>query len=241
MQWMMICIEEENMFDIKKITMIYDMEKSEKIYALGGFDLTLPDKGLIGIIGPSGSGKSTLMYCLSTLKNPTDGQIIYNGTEFGTLKNSQRENLRRNEFGFVFQRHFLVPYMSAVDNVTVAAASTATSRDKTTVDRAKSLLLDFGIGEKEFGKRPSKLSGGQRQRTAIARAMINEPKVLFADEPTAALDHENAFAVMKILKDYSRENLVLVITHDHSILKDADSVIEMWDGNISAIKGGGEI
>lgn len=225
------------MFDIKKITMIYDMEKSEKIYALGGFDLTLPDKGLVGIIGPSGSGKSTLMYCLSTLKNPTEGQIIYNGTEFSSLKNSQRENLRRNEFGFVFQRHFLVPYMSAVDNVAVAGVSSG----KTTIDRAKSLLLGFGIGEKEFKKRPSKLSGGQRQRTAIARAMINKPKVLFADEPTAALDHENAFSVMAILKDYSKENLVLVITHDHSILKGADSVIEMWDGNISAIKGGEDI
>ena len=111
------------MFDIKNITMIYDMEKTEKVYALGGFDLKLPDRGLIGIIGPSGSGKSTLMYCLSTLKTPTDGKIIYNGKELTKLKNSERENIRRNEFGFVFQRHFLVPYMSAVDNVTVAAAS----------------------------------------------------------------------------------------------------------------------
>lgn len=222
------------MFDIKNITMIYDMEKTEKVYALGGFDLKLPDKGLIGIIGPSGSGKSTLMYCLSTLKTPTDGKIIYNGKELTKLKNSERENIRRNEFGFVFQRHFLVPYMSAVDNVTVAAASKTPEVE----EKAKKLLAGFGLTEKEFGKRPSKLSGGQRQRAAIARAMINDPNVLFADEPTAALDHENAFAVMKILKEYSKENLVLVITHDRSILSDADSVIEMWDGNISAIKGG---
>lgn len=225
------------MFDIKKITMIYDMEKIEKVYALGGFDLTLPDKGLIGIIGPSGSGKSTLMYCLSTLKKPTDGSILYNGKELTQLKNSERENIRRNEFGFVFQRHFLVPYMSAVDNVTVAAAAKTPEVE----EKAKKLLSDFGLTEREFGRRPAKLSGGQRQRTAIARAMINNPKVLFADEPTAALDHENAFAVMKILKEYSKENLVLVITHDRSILSDADSVIEMWDGNVSAVKGGEEI
>ncbi len=224
------------MFDIKNITMIYDMEKTEKVYALGGFDLKLPDKGLIGIIGPSGSGKSTLMYCLSTLKTPTDGKIIYNGKELTKLKNSERENIRRNEFGFVFQRHFLVPYMSAVDNVTVAAASKTPEVEA----KAKKLLAGFGLTEKEFGKRPSKLSGGQRQRAAIARAMINDPNVLFADEPTAALDHENAFSVMKILKEYSKENLVLVITHDRSILSDADSIIEMWDGNISAIKGGEE-
>jgi len=224
------------MFDIKKITMIYDMEKTEKVYALGGFDLKLPDKGLIGIIGPSGSGKSTLMYCLSTLKAPTDGRIIYNGRELTKIKNSERENIRRNEFGFVFQRHFLVPYMSAVDNVTVAAASKTPEVE----EKAKKLLAGFGLTEKEFGKRPAKLSGGQRQRAAIARAMINDPKVLFADEPTAALDHENAFAVMKILKEYSKENLVLVITHDRSILSDADSIIEMWDGKVSAIKGGEE-
>lgn len=214
--------------------MIYDMEKTEKIYALAGFDLTLPDRGLVGIIGPSGSGKSTLMYCLSTLKKPTDGQILYNGRELANLKDQEREALRRLEFGFVFQRHFLVPYLSAVDNVTVAAAK----YDKNTPEQAKQLLSNLGLGAKEWGKRPSKLSGGQRQRTAIARAMINNPKVLFADEPTAALDHENAFGVMKILKDYAKENLVIVITHDHSILKDANSIIEMWDGNISAVKDG---
>lgn len=225
------------MFEIKNITMIYDMEKSEKVYALGGFDLSLPDKGLVGIIGPSGSGKSTLMYCLSTLKKPTDGEILYNGRSITELKDSERERLRRNEFGFVFQRHFLVPYMSALDNVTVAA----TEKGNKVVDRAKELLSGFGLVDRDISKRPAKLSGGQRQRAAIARAMINNPKVLFADEPTAALDHENAFAVMEILKEYAKENLVLVITHDSSILKDADSVIEMWDGNISRIRGGEEV
>lgn len=219
------------MFEIKNITMIYDMEKEEKLYALGGFDLDLPDKGLVGIIGPSGSGKSTLMYCLSTLKNPTEGEIKYNGKEITCLSGREREHLRREEFGFVFQRHFLIPYMSAVDNVMVAAKA----NDEKMVERAKELLAGFGLTEKEFGKRPAKLSGGQRQRTAIARAMVNQPKVLFADEPTAALDHENAFAVMGILKEYAKENLVLVITHDHSILKDADCIVEMWDGKISAI------
>lgn len=221
------------MFEIKNITMIYDMEKSEKLYALGGFDLTLPDKGLVGIIGPSGSGKSTLMYCLSTLKKPTDGKILYNGRELTGLSNREREELRRKEFGFVFQRHFLVPYMTAFDNVTVAAERSGADTD----ERAVSLLSGFGLGEREIRKRPAKLSGGQRQRTAIARAMINQPEVLFADEPTAALDHGSAFAVMDILKEYAREKLVLVITHDHSILKDADSVIAMWDGQLSSVKG----
>lgn len=222
------------MFDIKNITMIYDMEKEEKVYALGGFDLQLPDSGLYGIVGPSGSGKSTLMYCLSTMKKPTGGSILYNGKELTTLKGRQQEQLRRNEFGFVFQRHFLVPYMSAVDNITVASDHYG----KEVTKKAQELLESFGLGKKEWNKRPAKLSGGQRQRVAIARAMINEPKVLFADEPTAALDHNNAFAVMEILKEYAKRNLVIVITHDHSILKDADGIIEMWDGMISDHKEG---
>lgn len=224
------------MFKIKEITMIYDMEKTDKVYALNGFNLNLPDKGLVGIIGPSGSGKSTLMYCLSTLKKPTAGEIFYHDRELTGLKESERERMRRNEFGFVFQRHFLVPYMSALDNVVVAAAENG----KETIKRAKELLNAFGLREQEIHKRPAKLSGGQRQRVAIARAMINNPSVLFADEPTASLDHENAFAVMEILKEYAKDRLVLVITHDRSILKDASCIIEMWDGGISNIIDKGE-
>ncbi len=222
------------MFSVKNITMIYDIEKENKMYALGGFDLSLPDTGLTGLIGPSGSGKSTLMYCLSTLKKPTDGEILYNGKDIINIKNSEREDLRRKEFGFVFQRHFLIPYMPAIDNVVVAADENSVQ----VKEKAVSILKELGLSERELKKRPRQLSGGQRQRVAIARAMINNPSVLFADEPTAALDHENAFAVMRVLKEYSKKHLVLVITHDISILKDADGVIEMWDGMARAQKGG---
>ena len=94
----------------------------------------------------------------------------------------------------------------------------------------------LGLREKEFGKRPSKLSGGQCQRVAIARSLINSPEVVFADEPTASLDHENAFNVMRVLREYADEHLVLVVTHDRSILKDTDRIIEIWDGRISSVK-----
>lgn len=224
------------MFDVKNITMIYDVDKENKMYALGGFDLSLPDKGLIGFIGPSGSGKSTLIYCLSTLKKPTAGEIVYNGRNLVHLKETEREHLRREEFGFVFQRHFLVPYMTAVDNVVVAAADNRRENR----DRARQILRSLGLKDRELDKRPSRLSGGQRQRVAIGRAMINEPRVLFADEPTAALDHETAFSVMGVLREYAREHLVLVITHDITILKDADHVIEIWDGMIGTKRGGGK-
>ena len=217
------------MFEVKNISMIYDMNTDEKLYALNGFDLKLPDKGLVGIIGPSGSGKSTLMYCLSSLKKPTEGEVIYNGKDISSISNKEREMLRRNEFGFVFQKHYLVPYMNALDNVLVAS----NTKDKAAVDKAKENLASLGRKEREFRKKPAKLSGGQCQRVAIARAMSNDPKVLFADEPTASLDHENAFNVMNILKKYSEDRLVLVVTHDRSILTDVDMLIEMWDGTIS--------
>ena len=219
------------MFEVKNISMIYDMNTDEKMYALGGFDFTLPDRGLVGIIGPSGSGKSTLMYCLSTLKKPTEGSVRYNGREITDISDRERETLRRKEFGFVFQKHYLVPYMSALDNIRVAGNGSG----KEETEKAKDALRLLGLKEREFGKRPAKLSGGQCQRVAIARSMINDPKVLFADEPTASLDHENAFNVMKILKKYSEDRLVLVVTHDRSVLTDVDMLVEMWDGNISGI------
>ncbi|MCR5086873.1 MAG: ABC transporter ATP-binding protein [Lachnospiraceae bacterium] len=219
------------MFEVKNISMIYDMNTDEKMYALGGFDLSLPDRGLVGIIGPSGSGKSTLMYCLSTLKKPTEGSVRYNSREITDISDRERETLRRKEFGFVFQKHYLVPYMSALDNILVAGNGSG----KEETEKAKDALRLLGLREREFGKRPAKLSGGQCQRVAIARSMINDPKVLFADEPTASLDHENAFNVMKILKKYSEDRLVLVVTHDRSVLTDVDMLVEMWDGNISGI------
>ncbi|MCM1171590.1 MAG: ABC transporter ATP-binding protein [Clostridium sp.] len=220
------------MFEIKNVSMIYDMDSDEKMYALNGVDLVLPDKGMVGIIGPSGSGKSTLMYCMSTLKKPTEGTILYNGQDITAFSDRQRESLRRNEFGFVFQKHYLVPYMTAMDNVVVAGIS----NDKEVNESAAEILSALGLKERDFHKRPSKLSGGQCQRTAIARAIINNPRVIFADEPTASLDHENAFNVMRILKKYSEDRLVIVVTHDRSILSDVDMIVEIWDGRLSNAK-----
>ena len=222
------------MFELKNATMIYDMDKEEKVYAMRNINISFPDKGLVGIIGPSGSGKSTMMYTMSTLKNLTSGEILYNGRSITGIKDAERQTLRRDEFGFIFQRHYLVPYLTAVENVVLAA----NCPKKEAVEKAKEILLNIGLKEKELDKIPAKLSGGQRQRVAIARAMMNNPKVLFADEPTASLDHENAYLVMDRLREYARERLVIVITHDHSILRDTDMTVEIWDGSISDVKQG---
>ena len=222
------------MFELKNATMIYDMDKEEKVYAMRNINISFPDKGLVGIIGPSGSGKSTMMYTMSTLKNLTSGEILYNGRSITGIKDAERQTLRRDEFGFIFQRHYLVPYLTAVENVVLAA----NCPKKEAVEKAKEILLNIGLKEKELDKIPAKLSGGQRQRVAIARAMMNNPKVLFADEPTASLDHENAYLVMDRLREYAKERLVIVITHDHSILRDTDMTVEIWDGSISDVKQG---
>ena len=222
------------MFELKNATMIYDMDKEEKVYAMRNINISFPDKGLVGIIGPSGSGKSTMMYTMSTLKNLTSGEILYNGRSMTGIKDAERQTLRRDEFGFIFQRHYLVPYLTAVENAVLAA----NCPKKEAVEKAKEILLNIGLKEKELDKIPAKLSGGQRQRVAIARAMMNNPKVLFADEPTASLDHENAYLVMDRLREYAKERLVIVITHDHSILRDTDMTVEIWDGSISDVKQG---
>ena len=222
------------MFELKNATMIYDMDKEEKVYAMRNINISFPDKGLVGIIGPSGSGKSTMMYTMSTLKNLTSGEILYNGKSITGIKDAERQMLRRDEFGFIFQRHYLVPYLTAVENAVLAA----NGPKKEAMEKAKEILLNIGLKEKELDKIPAKLSGGQRQRVAIARAMMNNPKVLFADEPTASLDHENAYLVMDRLRDYAKERLVIVITHDHSILRDTDMTVEVWDGSVSEVKHG---
>ncbi|MBO4650588.1 MAG: ABC transporter ATP-binding protein [Clostridiales bacterium] len=219
------------MFELKDANMIYDMDKEEKVYAMRGMNITFPDKGLIGIIGPSGSGKSTLMYTMSTLKKLTSGDVLYNGKSLMSISDSEKQHLRRYEFGFVFQRHYLINYMTALDNATIASTIPVNEAK----EKAEKLLLEIGLKKSELRHKPTKLSGGQRQRVAIARAMMNDPKVLFADEPTASLDHENAFLVMDRLKEYSKDRLVLVITHDTSIIQDADMIVKIWDGAISEV------
>ena len=220
------------MFETNKLTLIYSANRTDMVYAINGVSILLPDHGLIGITGPSGSGKTTLMYCLSTLKEPTSGEIMYKRKRLKDYTSQEKGSLRRKEFGFVFQRHFLIHYMSALDNVIAASMDTMSE----TIVHGKSLLFDFGIKQSELGKRPSQLSSGQRQKVAIARALVNSPRVIFADEPTSSLDHDNARLVMNVLEGYSRQHLVLVITHDTSILKEADGRVHMWDGRVSSLE-----
>lgn len=219
------------LFKVENLNLIYDMGKEVQTYALRNINISLEGNRLVGIMGPSGSGKSSLLYSLAGLKIPSSGTISYRDMKFKELSISKSTELRRKDFGFIFQRHFLIDYMTVLDNV-LAPINDNSMKAK---EKALGLLKKLGI-EHLAGKKPHQLSGGQRQKAAIARALINDPKVIFGDEITASLDHSSARDVMKLLDEYKKNALVIIVTHDASILENADDIINIWDGAVTSIK-----
>ncbi len=182
------------------------------------------------LLGPSGSGKSSLIYLLSGLKKPSSGSISYDGINFEQLKSKDSAKLRREKFGFVFQMHFLIPYLKVLENIMTAAPS----YDEKYIQRAKQLLKDLGL-EKYTHKKINQLSGGERQRVAVIRALVAEPDIVFADEPTASLDHENAISILKMLKDYKENSTLIMATHDTSILSGNERIIRVENHGIKEV------
>lgn len=210
------------------LSLIYDIGKELETYAVRNANLRIDSGELIGIVGPSGSGKSSLLYLLSGLKSPTLGSVYYKNNDLEAFNDLDRSRLRKENFGFIFQRHFLIDYMTVFDNILLASneKELRSAKEQTTI-----LLQKLNM-EKLAKKKPAQLSGGQRQKVAIARALINKPRVIFADEPTASLDHETAHEIMDMLEEHRENTTVLVVTHDKSILSNATRIIEMWDGYI---------
>lgn len=211
-----------------QLSLIYDLEINDGTYALKDLNISIAEGSSTAIIGPSGSGKSSLLYLLSALKSPTLGTVYYKDIDIESFSELQRSQLRRREFGFIFQRHFLIDYMTILDNVILASNDTNLQQK-----RKKGLLLLERLKlDSLANKKPVQLSLGQRQKVAVARALINEPTVIFADEPTASLDHKNAFEVMDLLMENKGKTTLVVVTHDSSILDKFDIVHKMWDGTI---------
>lgn len=171
-------------------------------------------------LGPSGSGKSSLIYLLSSLRKPTGGKVLYNNSDFSCINPNDLANLRRAHFGFIFQMHFLIPYLSIVENVMLGKAK----QDKLAKEQSIITLEKLGLKD-HIHKRLDCISGGQRQRVAIARALVNEPDIIFADEPTASLDHDTALDVMEYLKTYKKDAILIMATHDTSILQGDERII----------------
>jgi len=202
------------------------VEATRVTHALKGVTLDFPPNKLHGIMGPSGSGKSSLLYILCGLKAPTSGNVRIDGKSITQMSDAERASLRSKQFGFVFQQPFLLNYLTALENILVGASP---SKLAEAIVKAETLLESLGLGGMG-DKYPSMLSGGERQRVAVARALIGNPDIVFADEPTAALDKENGYKVMKALADWAVDHTVIVVTHDADMLKDADEVHHLMNG-----------
>lgn len=206
------------------LSLVYD-DHGRNVFACREVNLHVGEREFVAVLGPSGSGKSSLLYLLSGLKDPTAGTVRYRGVEFRACDDARRAAIRREEFGFVFQYPYLIGFLSGLENVLTACADGVEG-----VERAVELLEGFGLRQK-IHRRPDELSGGERQRLCIARALLNRPKALFADEPTASLDPKAGEEVVRLLAEHRTGALVLV-THDRRILSTADRVLRMEDGRV---------
>jgi putative ABC transport system ATP-binding protein len=218
------------MLRTENLTLTYQ-DGDRRLHAVNDVSLIIEDYQFIGILGPSGSGKSSLLYLLSGLRQPTNGEIYLDDRAYSKMPERERVNLRRSEYGFVFQQHFLINYLTALENVMVSAPV----QDKAHAGQAKALLADLGLGDK-LHRFPYELSGGERQRVAIARAMIHRPRVIFADEPTGLLDRHTGLQVMALLRSYRDQGSLIAVTHNPEILAEADFIIRMRDGQVTDIK-----
>lgn len=202
------------------------VEATRVTHALQGVSLDFAPNKLHGIMGPSGSGKSSLLYILCGLKSPSSGNVSIDGKSITKMPERERASLRSERFGFVFQQPFLLNYLTALENILVGVSpSTLTIATK----KAEALLTDLGL-DGMGDKYPSMLSGGERQRVAVARALIGNPSIVFADEPTAALDKENGYKVMQALANWAVDHTVIVVTHDADMLRGADIIHYLMSG-----------
>lgn len=200
-------------------------DHGREVFACKEISLEIQPGEFVGILGPSGSGKSSLLYLLSGLKTPSSGRVLFQDRDMSTMSDEERGHLRLREFGFVFQQPYLLGYLTALENVLVSAQGENLS------EHATYLLEALGLSQK-LGRHPHELSGGERQRVCVARALLGRPKVIFADEPTAALDHTNGIAVVQLLNQYRGEGALVMVTHDPSMLNQADRIIRLDDGVI---------
>jgi len=208
----------------------------QKVQVLRGVDLDVHEGEFISILGASGSGKSTLLHLLGLLDAPDIGRILYQGRRIDNLPRHDRDQLRNGTFGFIFQFYHLLPELNALENVLAPAMIKFSFRDwwgqrKAMRRRGMELLERVGLSHR-LKHRPREMSGGELQRAAIARALINEPRVLLADEPTGNLDEQNGTHIMQLLRELNRQEgvTIVMLTHNLDLIADSDRVIRLRDG-----------
>jgi len=203
------------------------------VHVLKGIDLDIYKNQYVALMGPSGSGKSTLMNLLGCLDTPTSGSYVLNGSDASALDDNALAEIRNNEIGFVFQTFNLLPRSTALDNVALPLVYAGWGKEER-IARAQEVLEQVGLGDR-MDHKPNQLSGGQRQRVAVARALVNRPALILADEPTGNLDSKTSVEIMKLFDAIQAAgNTVVLVTHEEDIAQHAKRVIRLVDGNIDS-------
>ena len=220
----------------KKILKLENVEKKysgsvEELHIINNLSFSVEEGEFISILGRSGSGKSTLLNIMGLLDRVDGGKIFIGGQEVDKLSEEERDKIKNQMIGFVFQFHYLLPEFTALENVMLPALLNNFDKKLEIEKRAKELLEKVGLGERENHK-PSQLSGGEKQRVAIARALINSPKILLADEPTGNLDEETSEMIFKILKDINKneKQTIIVVTHSKDLAEISDKQLYLKKG-----------
>ena len=218
-----------NKISVEDIFKSYRIGKTE-VPVLKGVSFILEGSGIYSLMGPSGSGKSTLLNVIGTLDKPDSGRIIIESEDINDLKNHELSLFRNNRIGFVFQFHHLLPEFTALENVAMPGFIKGEEKD-ISLEKAKVLLKDVGL-EQRLDHKPSELSGGELQRVAVARALINEPVIILADEPTGNLDRKNSDMLFDLIKNLSitKNQLFFIATHNEKIAEKSGKIIELVDG-----------
>jgi putative ABC transport system ATP-binding protein len=204
---------------------------SEAVRALRGVDLEIQSGEFAAVTGPSGAGKTTLLHILGCLDTPVSGEVLFDGVRADRMTDSELTHLRREKIGFIFQQFYLIPGLSVADNIALPLLFRKKKPDKAHIE---ALARMVGL-EKRISHVPAALSGGEMQRTAIARALVNQPEILLADEPTGNLDSENSAKIFEILKGLNRNGLtVLMITHNADLAARTGRIIRIKDGMVEA-------
>jgi putative ABC transport system ATP-binding protein len=214
----------------ENLNKIYNSGKL-KVHALRGIDMEIEKNDYIAISGPSGSGKSTLLHILGCLDTPSAGRYLLDGVEVNGLTSNKLAEIRNRKIGFVFQTFNLLPNMTILENVELPLLYAGVGK-KERRKRAEKVLDEVGLAER-LKHRPSELSGGERQRTAIARALVNEPAIILADEPTGNLDSVSGSSVLNVFNQlHNQGHTIIVVTHDQNVAKIAKRIIHIQDGKI---------
>ena len=218
------------LIDIQDITKVYEMGL-QKVKALDGVSVAVDRGEYVAIMGPSGSGKSTLMNLIGCLDTPTSGSYVLNGREVARMSDDELAAIRNQEIGFVFQTFNLLPRTTAIHQVELPLVYSGLAR-KERRDRAVAALNAVGLGDR-MTHHPSELSGGQRQRVAVARALINDPSILLADEPTGNLDSQTGAEIMALFDEQNAKgNTIVLVTHEEDIAAHARRIVRLLDGRI---------